>query len=109
MSLEYQGTVKELADKFQPKNLIAILGFLDLELIEIYAETLINGDPSYSGSLAGVALRLPVYHVLEPEIKAEIPENVYQEQLGLVEISTGQEKIEEISKKLQEIRKNLGS
>lgn len=104
MSLEYQKSVKEMAEKYGPENLVVVLGFLDEELVEIYATTLTLGDPSYSGSLAGVALRLKVYHILEPEVKDQIPEVVYQEQMGLAEITTGQEKIKKISKMLKEIR-----
>lgn len=104
MSLEYQKNVKELTDKYGAANIVVVLGFLDEELVEIYATTLILGDPSFSGSLAGVALRLKVYHILEQELKAQIPEVIYQEQMGLTEIATGQEKIKKISQMLKELR-----
>ena len=42
-----------------------------------------EGDPSYAGPLAGVALKIPVYHVLEEEIMTEVPGNLRDEKLQL--------------------------
>ncbi len=109
MGLEYQGKIKDLAEKFGAENLIVMLGFLDVRLNEIYAETLMNGDVSYAGPLAGIALRIPVYNILEPEIKKQIPKKVYKEHALPIEIATGPENIEKITNKLQKIRKNIGS
>jgi hypothetical protein len=54
--------------------------------------------------LAGVPLELHVYHILEPEFKQIIPEAVYQEKLGIFELtSDGRARGEALSK----IRKNL--
>ena len=44
------------------------------------------GDPTWAGSLAGVSLGLPVFHVTEPEIKAQIASDVYEAQVGLAEM-----------------------
>jgi len=63
-----------------------ILGNSDPEGASIFAETVSNGDPSFAGPLAGVALGLPVYHIVEPEIKQEIDPQVYEEQVGIVEM-----------------------
>jgi len=52
-----------------------------------------EGDPSWSGPLAGEALRLKVFHVLEPEIKDHIPPEIYEEELMLLELAVGDEKI----------------
>ncbi|MBI2450178.1 MAG: hypothetical protein HYV47_01425 [Candidatus Nealsonbacteria bacterium] len=104
MSLEYQNAVKDLAFKYGPENLVVMLGFLDMDLIEIQAITMTDGDPSGVGSLSGVALRLKVYHILEPEIKSQIPQDVYQEQIGLMAITAGPEKIAKISELLQQLR-----
>ncbi len=46
---------------------------------EISAETVTLGDPSYSGPLAEVSLGLAIYHILEPDPREHIPEDVYQE------------------------------
>jgi hypothetical protein len=50
------------------------------------AETVTAGDPTYAGPLAGVSLGLSVYHICEPELKAEIDEEVYEEQIGMMEM-----------------------
>jgi len=82
--------------------LIVVLGAPDADSTELYAETLINGDPSWAGPLAGVALELPVYHILEPVIKAQIEPAVYKEHLEIMEIALD---VERISRALDEIRK----
>jgi len=62
-----------------------VLGSPDEESTEIFAETVTNGDPTYVGSLAGKALGLPVYHVLESEIKEQANANVYESEVGAME------------------------
>jgi glycine reductase len=87
--------VKKIVDEHQKENLMVILGSPDADSSELYAETLINGDPSWLGPLAGVSLDLPVYHIIEPEIKAQIDPAVYKEHLELLEIALDVEKITE--------------
>ena len=70
-----------------------VLGAPDADSAELYAETVVNGDPSWAGPLAGVALGLPVYHILEPEVKAQVDSAVYQEHCSLMEIALDVEKI----------------
>ncbi|MBA7692799.1 Glycine/sarcosine/betaine reductase complex component A [subsurface metagenome] len=72
-----------------------IIGAPDADSAELYAETVIHGDPSWAGPLAGVALGLPVYHIMEPEIKAQIAPEVYKEHLELMEIALDVDKITE--------------
>ena len=74
---------------------MVILGAPDADSSELYAETVVNGDPSWAGPLAGVAMDLPVYHIMEPEIKAQIDSEVYKEHLELMEIALDVEKIAE--------------
>jgi hypothetical protein len=50
------------------------------------ALTLTQGDPSYAGPLAGVPLGLPVYHILEDEVKQAIPPEVYEREIGPMEL-----------------------
>ncbi|HYZ37391.1 MAG TPA: glycine/sarcosine/betaine reductase complex selenoprotein A, partial [Pseudonocardiaceae bacterium] len=50
----------------------------------IAAETVVLGDPSWAGPLAGVQLGLPVYHILEEEARAAVPSEVWEEQVGLM-------------------------
>ena len=49
------------------------------------ALTLMHGDPSYAGPLAGVPLGLPVYHILEEQVKESIPPDVYEREVGPME------------------------
>jgi len=99
--LESQAQIKKLAEQIGKDNLVVVLGASDIEGAEITAETLTVGDPSYAGPLAGVSLRLPVYHILEPEIKADIPEDVYEKNAGIVSMIMD---TEEVGKKFKAIR-----
>ncbi len=71
------------------------MGAPDADSAELYAETLVHGDPSWVGPLAGVSLGLPVYHIMEPEIKAQIAPAVYKQHLELMEIALDVKKIAE--------------
>jgi glycine/sarcosine/betaine reductase complex component A len=82
--------------------LIVILGAPDADSAELYAETVTHGDPSYAGPLAGVAMQLPVFHILEPEIKNQIDPALYKEHLGLMEIALD---VEKISQAISKVRK----
>jgi glycine/sarcosine/betaine reductase complex component A len=88
-----QEELKKAAEKYGNENIVVILGSPDEDSADIFAETVTVGDPTYAGPLAGVALGLPVYHILEDEIKGEIPEEVYQDQIGLMELSLDKESI----------------
>lgn len=68
-------------------------GAPDADSAELYAETMIKGDPSWVGPLAGVAMNLPVFHIMEPEIKEQINPEVYGEQIGVMEIALEVDKI----------------
>ncbi len=78
-----------------------VLGAPDADSAELYAETVTNGDPTWAGPLAGVALGLPVYHIIEPEIKSQIAPACYEEHLKLMEIALD---VEKISQTLARIR-----
>jgi betaine reductase len=66
------------------ENVVVVLGSPDPESTEIYAETVVKGDPTYAGALTNANLRLPVFHVLEPEVKAAVDGDLYEEQVGLM-------------------------
>lgn len=83
MDLSTQETIKRLADE-HGDTLLALLGAPDAESAGIAAETLVLGDPSWAGALAGAQLGLPVYHILEDEPRAAIPADVWEEQVGLM-------------------------
>jgi len=83
MNFENQGIIKRLADQYGPENLAVVLGNGEANGVEVFAETVTQGDPTYAGPLAGVALRIPVYHVLEREVMAEVPKKLRDEKLQL--------------------------
>ncbi len=84
MDLSTQETIKRLADEHGSDSLLVLLGAPDAESAGIAAETVVLGDPSWAGPLAGVQLGLPVYHVLEDELRSAVPADVWEEQVGLM-------------------------
>jgi glycine/sarcosine/betaine reductase complex component A len=84
MDMESQARILRLTEELGRDNLLVVLGASDIEGAEIAAETLTVGDPSFAGPLAGVSLGLPIYHILEPEVRAAVPEDVYLETAGIV-------------------------
>ena len=106
MDPENQGKIKSIAESegLSKDQIIVVLGASDIEGAEISAETVTFGDPSYTGPLAGVPLGLPVYHILEPDLKQFIPESVYDEQLGIWTMAAD---TEEIGKRFKAIREKV--
>ena len=86
MDLENQKRVKDFADEYGAENLVVVLGAAEGEAAGLAAETVTAGDPTFAGPLTGVQLGLTVYHVCEPEMKAEFDEDVYDEQLSMMEM-----------------------
>ena len=72
-----------------------IIGCPDADSAELYAETVTHGDPTWAGPLAGVALELPVFHIMEPEIMEQIEPGLRKEHLAIMEIALDVEKIAE--------------
>jgi len=91
-----------VAEKHEDGNLIVMLGAPDADSAEFYAETVMNGDPSWVGPLAGVALGLPVYHIMEKELKGQIDPALYEKHLALMEIALDVDKISETLSKMRE-------
>lgn len=102
MDLENQERVKEIAEEHGEENVVVILGGAEAEASGLAAETVTNGDPTYAGPLAGVQLGLRVYHILEPEIKGEVDEEVYEEQVSMMEMVLDVDDIVEETKKYRE-------
>lgn len=86
MDLENQKRIESLAGEFGPENIVILLGAAEAEASGLAAETVISGDPTYAGCLAGVELGLTVYHVLEDEFKNAVDPAVYDEQIGMMEM-----------------------
>ena len=87
MDPENQDRIKSLVDEHGATDLVVVLGAADLESLEVTAETVTLGDPAYVGPLAGVQLGLPVIHILEEDIKEQVDAAVYEEQVGLLEMT----------------------
>ena len=75
-----------MADRLGTEGMVVILGTPNAESSELYGLTVTEGDPSWAGVLAGVSLELPVFHIVEPEIKSQVDPELYQDQVGLVEM-----------------------
>lgn len=102
MDLEDQGTIKKAVDEHGTENVVVVLGSPDAESAEIYAETVTTGDPTFAGPLAGVSLGLPVYHILEDEIKQLVDPETYQQQVGMMEFVLDKEAIVTSMKKIRQ-------
>ena len=86
MDLENQKRVKEFTEEFGAENIVVVLGAAEGEAASLAAETVTLGDPTYAGPLAGVQLGLDVYHIVEPEMKEAINSELYEEQVGMMEM-----------------------
>jgi glycine/sarcosine/betaine reductase complex component A len=87
MDLDEQERIKQVVEaNGGPDGIVAILGSPDAESAGMFAETISLGDPTYAGALAGVSLKLPVYHVTEPEVRAIIDPGVYAAQIEMMEL-----------------------
>ena len=82
-----------------------LLGTPHAESTRLYGLTETEGDPAWAGVLAGVRLDLPVYHIAEPKIKAQVEPGLYQEQVGLAEMVL---ETEEIFRALEQVRSGGG-
>lgn len=85
MDLRSQALIKELVEKEGARNVLVVLGSPDPESAELYAETVVLGDPTYAGPLTEANLGLDVYHVIENEVKQAIPEEVWEREIGVME------------------------
>lgn len=101
MDLENQKRIKEAAEKFGNENLVVLLGAAEAEAAGLAAETVTVGDPTFAGPLAGVALNLAVYHILEPEVKEQVDSAVYEEQVGMMEMVLD---VDAISSEMKDVR-----
>ena len=101
MDLENQKRIKEATEKFGAENLVVVIGAAEAEAAGLAAETVTMGDPTFAGPLAGVALNLTVYHIVEEEAKQQIDPAVYEEQVGMMEMVLD---VDAISEEMKAIR-----
>ena len=104
MDLVNQKRVKGFAEEYGAENLVVVLGAAEGEAAGLAAETVTLGDPTFAGPLTGVQLGLAVYHVCEPEIKEEFDPEVYDEQVGMMEMVLD---IDDICDEMNAIREQL--
>jgi hypothetical protein len=102
-----QEEIKKAAEEHKPENLIVVWGITNEQYLEVGSRTVIEGDPSWSGPLAGETLNLKVYHILEPEMRKQIPQDVFDEELMLLELAVGDEKIEKITSMMEKFRSQM--
>jgi betaine reductase len=84
MDLQSQEAILRLAEEHGASELVVVLGAPDPESAEIAAETVVVGDPSYAGPLAGAQLGLDVRHILDEELREEVPDDVWEDQIGVM-------------------------
>lgn len=101
MDLENQKRVKTLTEKHGAENILVILGAAEGEAAGLAAETVTNGDPTFAYPLSNVQLGLRVYHAVEPEFKEEVNEEVYEEEIGMMEMVL---EVDEIIEEMTDIR-----
>lgn len=102
MDLEDQGLLKRVIDEHGPDNLVVVLGSPDEESARVYAETVTTGDPSWAGPLAGVSLGLPVYHILEDEVRTQVDPAVYEQHVAMMEMVLDKDTINEAVRTVRE-------
>lgn len=101
MDLDDQANVNRLAETRGTDDMVVLLGQPDPNSAALFAETFTQGDPTWAGPLAGVPLGLPVYHILDPEVKAQMDPALYAEHVELLELSVD---VDEILKWVQYYR-----
>ena len=84
MDLQSQEAILKASQTHDKSDLLVLLGSPDPESASIAAETVVVGDPSYAGALAGAQLGLTTYHILEEQVHADIPDDVWEEQIGVM-------------------------
>lgn len=84
MDLQNQEAILAAVRQHGKENLVVLLGSPDAESAAMAAETVVSGDPSYAGPLAGVQLDLPVFHILEDSVREAMPPALYEEQVGIM-------------------------
>ena len=94
-----------MADNEGTGNLVVVLGSPSAESAEIYARTVTEGDPSWVGPLAGIPLGLPVFHVMEQEMKDQFDPAIYDEQVSIME---GVLEIDDIIAAVRNVRESAG-
>jgi betaine reductase len=94
-----------VAERYNPDEVVVLLGTPNAESSRLYALTVTEGDPSWAGALAGVSLGLPVYHVMEETVKSQVAPEVYEEHVALMEMVL---EAADIAHAVQDVRASAG-
>jgi hypothetical protein len=106
MDLEGQGRIKQVVEQMGKDNVVAVLGANSSSAVEMTAMTLKSGDPSYAGPLAGVALEIPSYHILEQEIMSQVDPVLVERELALASLAMD---VGEVTAPLKVVREGNGA
>ncbi len=109
MDLESQEAISRLAEEHDRSELLVLIGAPDPEAAEITAETVRLGDPAYAGALAGVQLGLDVYHILEEPVREDVPDDVWEDQIGVSADVLEADELAEAVAKMREQKPDEGS
>ena len=101
MDLESQGRIKQVIERAGADGVVAILGANSASAVEMAATTLKSGDPSWAGPLAGIALGIPAFHILEETVTRQLDPAVYERELALSAMVTD---IDEVTAPLRALR-----
>ena len=98
--------IKRTADRVGTDDLVVVLGTPTADSSKLFAMTVTEGDPTWAGPLAGAGLGVAAYHVMEDEIKSQVDETIYEDEVGLSEMTL--ENPDEILNAVRAIRKTNG-
>jgi glycine/sarcosine/betaine reductase complex component A len=99
MDPDNQALIKRIVEERGAEGIVVMLGAADAEAVEVAAETVRDGDPTWVGPLAGVQLGLPVLHVFEDEVKEQADAGVYEEQIAFFEMTLDVDEVKQAMKR----------
>lgn len=79
--------IKTVVEEHGAENVVVLLGCPDADSTEIFGMTVTTGDPTFAGPLAGVELGLPVFHMIEQEVREATPTDVYESEVELLTLA----------------------
>ncbi len=81
---------------------MVVCGLNEPRNLRMVATTVRDGDPSYTGALAGVALGLPTWHILE--LEDEVPAEVWRAEMAMKQLEIEEDTAAQIVATLAELR-----
>ena len=93
-------------ERFGADDMMVVLGTPTSDSSKLFAITVTEGDPSWAGPLAGNPLGLSVYHIFEEDIKSQVNSDLYDEEVGIAEMTMETDAIIET---VREVRQGTGA